>query len=65
MHDPPACGYALVPRQIPSDLSLKIGVVFSALFYLHRKKLLILLESKNRGEERISFQFGQKYSLEE
>ena len=24
MHDPPACGYALLPRQTPRDLSLKI-----------------------------------------
>ena len=31
MHDPPACGHALVSRQMPRDLSLaKIGAVLPA-----------------------------------
>ena len=37
MHDPPACGHALVPRQIPRDLSLKIGAVPPASFSRQRK----------------------------
>ena len=30
-HDPPACGHALVSRQMSRDISLKIGVVLPAL----------------------------------
>ena len=45
MHDPPACGHALVPRQLPRDLSLEIGVMFLTLVLTRHGNPMFVLAS--------------------